>query len=138
MRKNKDLLNYLKDHGLRMTSSKEALVQFFLNNSSRHIPLSELNSYLSEELPNIDRTTIYRNIEKFVSIGIIQELDLPKKGKVFQYVFGKKVAHYYICKTCGKMTKGNKMLFERIEKALKDIHGFSKANLSVLFYGLCY
>lgn len=137
MKKNKELELYLKNQGLRMTTSKEVLIQFFIDNQNRHIPFSELQDHILNVFPDIDRTTIYRNIEKFIKLSIIQELDLPKKGKVFQYVFGKKVAHYFICKTCGKTTKGNEQLFERIEKALKDIHDFSKANLSVLFYGFC-
>jgi Fur family ferric uptake transcriptional regulator len=137
MKKHKDLALYLKNRGLRMTSSKATLIQFFLDNQNRHVPLKELQDYLNKELPDIDRTTIYRNIEKFIGLGVIQELDLPTKGKVYQYVFDKKVHHYYICKSCGKTNKGNQELFEKIEKALKDIHDFSKANLSILFYGLC-
>jgi len=137
LKKNKELALYLKNQGLRMTTSKEVLIQFFIDNQNRHIPFAELQDHILEVFPEVDRTTIYRNIEKFIKLGIIQELDLPKKGKVFQYVFEKKVAHYFICKTCGKTTKGNEQLFERIEKALKDIHDFSKANLSVLFYGFC-
>lgn len=120
-----------------MTSSKEVLIQFFLDNQNRHIPFKELQDHLNKNLPDVDRTTIYRNIEKFISLGVIQELDLPTKGKVYQYVFDKKVHHYYICKSCGKTNKGDEELFQKIEKALKDIHDFSKANLSILFYGLC-
>lgn len=137
MKKHKDLVVFLKSKGLRMTPSKELLIQFFLDNHNRHIPLKEIQEHLISTMPDVDRTTIYRNIEKFISLGLIQELDLPKKGKVYQYVFDKKVQHYYICKSCGKMNKGNEELFKKIEKALKDIHDFSKANLSVLFYGFC-
>lgn len=137
MKKHAELITYLKSKGLRMTPSKEILIQFFLDNKSRHVPIKELYDYLSSHIEDVDRTTIYRNIEKFISLGLIQELDLPKVGKVYQYVFGKKMHHYYICKSCGKMNKGNAELFEKVEKALKDIHDFSKANLSMLFYGFC-
>lgn len=137
MKKHADLITYLKSKGLRMTPSKELLIQFFLDNKNRHVPIKELYDYLNKKIEDVDRTTIYRNIEKFISLGLIQELDLPKVGKVYQYVFDKKIHHYYICKSCGKMNKGNAALFEKIEKALKDIHDFSKANLSMLFYGFC-
>jgi len=120
-----------------MTASKQMLIQFFLDNQTRHVPFRELQAYMQKSLPEVDRTTIYRNIEKFISLDLIQELDLPKIGKVYQYIFGKKIHHYYICKTCGKANKGNQELFGKIESALKDIHGFSKANLSVVFYGSC-
>lgn len=137
MKKHNDLVLFLKSKGLRMTPSKETLIQFFLDNKTRHVPLKELQDCLNEKVPDVDRATIYRNIEKFISIGVIQELYLPSKGRVFQYIFDKQAQHYYICKTCGKMSKGNADLFKKIEDALKDIHDFSKANLSVVFYGLC-
>ena len=120
-----------------MTPSKRILIQFFLDNQSRHVPLRELQEYLQKQLPEVDRTTIYRNIEKFMTLGLIQELVFPKTGKVYQYVFDKQVLHYYICKGCGKASQGNQDLFDEIASALKRIHGFSKADLSVVFYGYC-
>lgn len=137
MKKQTELVTYLKAKGLRMTASKEQLIQFFLDNQNKHVPIKEIQEHLVTTVPDVDRTTIYRNIEKFIKLGLIQELDLPTRGKVYQYVFGKKVQHYYICKCCGKINKGNEELFKKIEKALKDVHDFSKANLSVLFYGFC-
>lgn len=137
MKKHKDLVLYLRSRGLRMTPSKQLLIQFFLDNQSRHVPFRELQAFMQKALPDVDRTTVYRNIEKFIALELIQELDLPKIGKVYQYVFGKKMQHYYICKSCGKANRGNHELFAKIERALKDVHGFSKANLSVIFYGTC-
>jgi len=137
MKKRKDLLAYLKSKGLRMTPSKELLIQFFLDHRNRHVPSKELQEHVAHHLPEVDRTTIYRNIEKLIALDLIQELDLPKTGKAYQFIFDRKVHHYYICKGCGDLKKGDQKLFSRIEKALKDIHDFSKAQLSVVFYGYC-
>lgn len=120
-----------------MTPSKEVIVQFFLDNKNRHIPFKELQEELYRKVPDLDRTTIYRNIEKFISMGVIQELALSPKEKIYQYIFEKKVHHYYICKACGKINKGNETLFDKVEQALKDVHDFYKANLSLVFYGFC-
>ena len=128
---------YLKSLGLRMTPSKRVLIQFFLDNQMRHVPLKELQAFMRKSLPRVDYTTVYRNIEKFVELGVIQKLELPRTGKVYQYVYGKKVQHYYICKACGRANKGDQKLFTQIERTLKEIHGFSKAHLSVVFYGPC-
>jgi Fur family transcriptional regulator, ferric uptake regulator len=137
VKKRKDLLAYLKSKGLRMTPSKELLIQFFLDNQNRHIPSKELQEHVICHLPEVDRTTIYRNIEKLIALDLIQELDLPRTGKAYQFIFDSKVRHYYICKGCGEVKKGDQKLFNHIEKALKEIHDFSKAQLSVVFYGYC-
>jgi len=137
MKKRADLVSYLKSKGLRMTPSKELLIQFFIDNQKRRISSKELQDHVARHLPDVDRTTIYRNIEKLITLELIQELNLPKDGKVYQFIFDKKVHHYYICKNCGKAKEGDGRLFSRIERALKDIHGFSQAQLSVVFYGYC-
>lgn len=137
MKKRKDLVAYLKSKGLRMTPSKKFLIQFFLDNQNRHIPSKELQVHVVRHLPNVDRTTIYRNIEKLVELDLVQELVLPKTGKAYQFIFDSKVHHYYICKSCSQVKKGDPKLFSRIERALKEIHDFSKAKLSVVFYGYC-
>lgn len=137
MKKHKDLTLFLKSHGLRMTSSKKLLLQFFIDHQNKNIPAKEVHQFLLARMPDLDRTTIYRNIEKFLSLGIIQELELPSQGKIYQYIFDKKARHYYICKSCGKTIKGQEAVFKKIEKLLKQDHDFKKANLSVVFYGRC-
>ena len=137
MKKRNDLKAYLKSKGLRMTASKELLIQYFLDNQNKRVSAKQIHEHLSIHLPNIDRTTVYRNIEKFIALDLIQELDLPKVGKAYQFIFDKKIHHFYICKGCGEVKKGDEKLFSRIEKALKEIHDFSKAKLSVVFFGYC-
>lgn len=137
MKTQKDLLTYLKNNGLRMTPLKEVLIEFFINNKHRQIPFKELQDHVNKKLPEIDRTTLYRNTEKLISLDIIQELNLPKAGKVYQFVYNCKIQHYFICKKCDQITKGDKELFKTIEDALKKVHGFVNANMSAVFYGYC-
>jgi Fur family ferric uptake transcriptional regulator len=137
MKKHRDLVSILKAKNLRITPARRALIQYILDNKARQITLQNIYDFLGITVQGVDRSSVYRNIELLKKLDIIQELNLPKKGKVFQYIFDKDVHHFYICKTCGKASRGNQQLFDKIEKALKDVHGFSKANLSMVFYGFC-
>jgi len=136
MKKHKDLLEILRSNKMRVTLPRRALLQFFIDNNNNQLSLRDIYEFTKLNLKDVDRSSIYRNLELFKKLEIIQEINLPK-GKVFQYIIDKKIRHYYICKSCGKSNKGNEKLFEKIEKALKDIHGFSKAKLSLVFYGYC-
>ncbi len=136
MKKHKDLLEILRANKMRITPARRILLQFILDYKGRQIPLKEFYAFMEKSLPGIDRSSVYRNLEALKMLDIIQELDL-KNGKVYQYLLDRKVNHFYICKSCGKSHKGNQDLFKKIEHALKDIHGFSKAKLSVVFYGFC-
>ncbi len=137
MKRHQDLLALLKSNGMRITAGRRILLQFILDRSSRRIGLGEIHAYMDRQPVRIDRASIYRNLETFKKLEIIQELKLPGVGKCFQYVLDRRVHHFYICKVCGKAKTGDRKLFERIDAALRDIHGFAKANFSVVFYGTC-
>lgn len=137
MKKHKDLVEVLRSNKMRITPARRLLLQFILDNRNKQISLEEIHAFMQSKLAGVDRSSIYRNLETMKKIDIIQELNLPRLGKRFQYVLDKKVHHFYICKSCGKANRGNDALFVKIEQALKDIHGFSKANLSLVFYGYC-
>lgn len=137
MKKHKDLLAVLRANSMRITPARRVLLQYILDNKNRQLSIVEIQKFLDNKSPGVDRSSVYRNLATFQELGIIQELNLPKIGKRFQYILDRKVHHFYICKSCGKSNKGNEELFEKIESALKDVHGFSKANLSLVFYGLC-
>jgi Fur family transcriptional regulator, ferric uptake regulator len=137
VKRHKDLLAILRHQGMRVTPARKMLLQFFLDNQHRQIPLKDIYTFMKKNLPKINPSSIYRNLEVFKEVEIIQALNLPKTKKQFQYIFDRKVHHYYICKACGKLNRGNHMLFKKIESALREIHDFKKANLSVIFYGRC-
>src|SRR4051812_42695874 len=137
MKKHKDLLAVLRSNKMRITPARRLLLQFILDNKGRQISMQEVQEFLDKQLEGVDRSSIYRNMDALQKLDIIQELNLPNIGKRYQYVLDRKVHHFYICKACGKANRGNEELFSKIEDALKDVHGFSKANLSVVFYGLC-
>ena len=137
MKNHKDLLQVLRSNNMRVTPLRRTLLQFILDNHHKQISLQQMQNHLHKKGLITDRSSLYRNIENLKNLEVIQELNLPKLGKRFQYILDKKVRHFYICKVCGKSNRGNEVLFNRIENALKDIHGFSKANLSLIFYGLC-
>jgi Fur family ferric uptake transcriptional regulator len=137
MKRHRDLLALLKSNGMRITAGRRLLLQFIVDHSSRRISLGEIHAHMDRQAVRVDRASIYRNLETFKKLELIQELKLPGVGKCFQYVVDRKVHHFYICKVCGKAKPGDRKLFEQIEVALRDIHGFAKANLSVVFYGTC-
>jgi Fur family transcriptional regulator, ferric uptake regulator len=138
MKKHNDLLAVLRSNKLRITPARRLLLQFILDNKSRQLSLKEIQLFLDKRIAGVDRSSVYRNLELFKKLDILQELVFPRVGKRFQYVFDRKVHHFYICKACGKSSRGNADLFQKIEAALDQIQGFSKANLSAIFYGYCF
>jgi Fur family ferric uptake transcriptional regulator len=137
MKQHKDLLAVLRHNRQRVTPARRLLLQYFIDQPARPLSLPEIQAHLQDRLPGINRSSIYRNLEMLKSLAIIQELRVGGSGKRFQFVFEQRVHHFIICKACGKVSQGTRRFFEQVEKALREVHGFEKANLSVTFYGFC-
>jgi Fur family ferric uptake transcriptional regulator len=137
VKQHKDLVAVLRHNRQRVTPARRLLLQYFIDNSMRALPLAEIQAHLDDRLPGINRSSIYRNLEMLKSLSIIQELRVGGKGRRYQFVFERPVHHFIICKACGKVSRGNRSFFEQVERALQEIHDFQKANLSVTFYGFC-
>ncbi len=127
----------LRHQGMRITPVRRILLQLCLDQRVAGITTQSIYKLIEKKLPGVDRSSVYRNLEIFKKLELIQELNLPNIGKRVHYVFDRKLHHYYICKVCGKINQGNEKLFRKIEAALKDIHGFKNGNLSMVFYGWC-
>jgi len=54
MKRHKDLVSFLKAQGLRMTASKKALIQFFIDRQSHQITAEELSEYMERRIPGLD------------------------------------------------------------------------------------
>ena len=137
MKKHRDLLSILRAKSLRLTPARRMLLQYIIDNKNKQLPLQDIQKYLEKNVAGVNRSSIYRNLELFKKLEIVQELNIPKKGKSYQYIFDDDVHHFYICKTCGKANRDKEQLFTNIQKALNKVKGFSDANLSVVFYGHC-
>lgn len=136
MKRHQDLIAILRAKKIRITPLRRLLVQFVIDHRKEQPTLKDIQDYLEKHTSDANRSSVYRNLELLKKLEFIQELDFPD-GKRFQYIFDRQVHHYYICKSCGKLNRGNKDLFDRIERVLKDFDGFEKANLSLVFYGYC-
>lgn len=137
MKKHKDLIAVLRHNQQRITPARQILLQFFIDHSSEDLSLPAIVTHLQDKLPGINRSSVYRNLEMLKQLSVIQELSVPGKGKRFQFIFEQPVHHFIICKACGTVSKGKQSFFEKVERALREIHDFQKANLSVTFYGFC-
>ncbi|MEN0058527.1 MAG: transcriptional repressor, partial [Bdellovibrio sp.] len=113
------------------------MLQYILDHSDKQMTLKEINDFLESKTSGVDRSSIYRNLESFKKLEIIREIKAKGVKKQFQYIFDQKIHDYFICKSCGKLVRGKRHLFIKIETALKAVPEFSDTGLSIVFYGHC-
>jgi Fur family ferric uptake transcriptional regulator len=84
-------------------------------------------------LPKLDLTTIYRNLEVFVSQGDVKKLNLKGKEAVYEYQV--KPHHHAICVECERVIHFTAP-DEQIKKLL-GVKDFQVDELEVTVRGIC-
>lgn len=131
----KKAIEILQDNSYKVTKGRIAILVFFLKN---HKPLTIDNIKNSLDI-KIDKVTLYRAVNDFVSKGILNKINLGDMAAYYEISNTEHHHHHIICESCG--------LVEDIEdchgtdmerKTLNLSKSFSKINShSLEFFGLC-
>lgn len=90
-------------------------------------------SEIHTRLPEINLTTIYRNLESFLAQGVVQRLQLDSKEAKYEY--SHEPHHHAVCAECHKVIHFTAP-DEQIKKLL-NIKGFAVDEVEVTVRGVC-
>ncbi|HPJ02946.1 MAG TPA: Fur family transcriptional regulator [Candidatus Limiplasma sp.] len=99
----KNVYAMLRAKGQRITAPKRRILDVFMQNQDRMLSVADVAGLLSGDIP-IDNATIYRNIQKFLEIGLLESLN-DEQGVNRYTVFEQEHHHYLICTSCGKIIR---------------------------------
>lgn len=88
---------------------------------------------IHEQLPELDPTTIYRNLDVFVADGVVKKLLLHDKEALYEYQ--QEPHHHAVCTECERVIHFTAP-DERIKKLL-GVDDFTVDELEVTVRGVC-
>jgi Fe2+ or Zn2+ uptake regulation protein len=88
---------------------------------------------IHKNIPQINLTTIYRNLEKFSESGIIQKISLPHQE--FAYEFTERKHHHTICDSCSNIN--HITIPSTILKKIPGLEHFDPESLEIIIKGKC-
>jgi Fe2+ or Zn2+ uptake regulation protein len=122
----------LKQHHLSFTKTRKQIYDVL----SRNEPLSMPELLLT--LPSMDKTTVYRNIELFERIGVVQRLQIGWKYKIELTNEFQDHHHHVTCLVCGQTTAlPEDTLLEQRLHDLTAAQGFAPENHQIEVTGTC-
>lgn len=130
------LIGELKKSGERITPIRRALLENFCNHLKPQTP-QELLSYLEKKGLMANKTTVYRQLDILVQIGLIQEINFSDRSKRYE-LFPADHHHHLVCQNCKKVEDINldNDLDKQEKKIWKTSH-FKVLQHSLEFFGLC-
>ena len=87
-------------------------------------------------LPESDLVTVYRTLDAFEKIGIIQRIPLEETGCLFELTEPNDHHHHFVCRECHRTERLDLCLATELEERARKL-GFTQINHLMEVYGLC-
>lgn len=134
-----EMIGLLRGKGARITKARKGILELILN-SDLAMTVPEILKNLDENQIQINKTTVYREIQFLLKSGLVVEMGV-NFGVAHYVAAGREHQHRVICRMCGRMKhlKENR----QIEESLKNLErSIKKAEFDIKehkleFYGVC-
>ncbi len=127
------ILRSIQESSLRMTRKRECLLEALLG-ADRPVSAAALRDRAN--LPEGDLVTVYRTLEAFESIGIVQRVPLEENGCLFELTESHDHHHHFICRECHRTERLDLCLAKELEAQAQKL-GFTEVTHLMEVYGLC-
>lgn len=125
-------LDILKEAGYKYTDKRESILTFF-EQEDRYRTAKDLLDYMEEKYEGISFDTIYRNLNLFDELSILESTELDGE-KLYQISCAEHHHHHFICRTCGVTKEIDLCPMDDVIKKLKN---FIVEDHKFEIYGLC-
>ena len=127
------ILKAIEDGPLRVTRKRERLLGALVT-TDRPVSAAVLRDKAG--LPESDLVTVYRTLEAFEKIGIIQRIPLEENGCLFELTEPDDHHHHFVCRECHRTERLDLCLANELEEQARKL-GFTQISHLMEVYGLC-
>jgi Fur family transcriptional regulator, ferric uptake regulator len=129
------LSHRLRSAGQRVTAQRLAVLSAF-SIPGEHLTAEEIGDRVVKATPSVNRSTVYRTLERFRDLGMITETDLG--GGVRQYeLLDEDRHHHLVCHECRHMIEFDDALLDPIRDRIFKEYGFKVGIDHLALFGVC-
>ncbi len=129
------ILQTIDASGHRLTEPRRAVAEL-VDRRSGHFTAADLVADAHLEWPGIGRATVFRALELFQELGVIERIDLPT-GEHAYVVCEPQHHHHVICSSCGRSAEIDDRGIKAVTKKIAKRTGYRIDQHRVELFGLC-
>ena len=118
----------------RETKQRVAILNI-LRNTRSHPTADQLYDAIRQQIPNISKGTVYRNLQVLREDGAISELNL--NGTLSRYEEKQENHYHFRCEKCGLVFDLDEPVNTEIDTRVAERTGFKVSSHHMEFQGLC-
>jgi len=129
-----DVLDRLRDRGLRMTPQRRAIVSEVMRTQG-HISPAQVARKVQGEMPGVNASTVYRTLTLLEEIGLLQHAHLESGA---EYHKAEEAQHVHL--TCGRCGRDDALSIAeagKLSRLIRAHHGFEADLTHFAITGLC-
>lgn len=129
-----DITKKLKEHGFKVTPQRLAVYNV-LKDTKEHPSAETIYNKLLPMYPTMSLATVYKSLEVFKNMGLVQELDLGEGSS--RYDANTKYHPHIYCIKCSKVEDvSDDMLYDLLD-GVREKTGYDIVKQQLYFYGYC-
>jgi Fur family ferric uptake transcriptional regulator len=130
------LERYLKERGLKMTRSREAVLEAFLSLQS-HVSADAIHEAARRIDPGIGQATVFRTVKLFADAGLAREACMDDGVRQYERAFNQAHHDHLTCVSCGAVVEFVDPDIERAQEAVYRKFCFTSSGHRLQLYGIC-
>ena len=119
----------------RRETKQRAAILKILRNTRSHPTADHIYDAVRQQIPNISKGTVYRNLQVLREDGAISELNL--NGTLSRYEEKQDKHYHFRCEQCGRVFDLDEPVNTEIDKKVAERTGFMVSSHQTEFRGLC-
>jgi len=124
----------MREAGGRATPARRMLLRVLFS-EGEHRSAEELAAAVHAQAPDVNISTIYRNLDELVRLGVVDRAYLG--GGPASYHLASAAHGHIVCELCGAMTEVPDDLFNDLAEVVAARYGFKIAPHRFAMTGLC-
>lgn len=125
----------LSKSGARVTGQR-AVILDIIRSGKGHLDADEIYRQAREKIPHLSLSTVYRTLQKFKNIGLVDELHLD--DTIHHYEVRKASSHHHlVCLGCGRVIEFKYPLATRLKADVPEARDFKIVNNELRVKGYC-
>lgn len=127
---------YLVMNNKRFTKERDEILRVIMSIEG-HFSQKLLLEKLQESAPNINRTTIYRNLPDLEKCNIIRRVQTGDATWHYEHTSGHTHHDHLLCMSCGDIIEVHSDEMEKIQKEICEKNDFYEVKHQLCIQGLC-
>lgn len=127
----------LKNQGYKITAQRRIIIKAFVDAKNHLLSAEKVYAWIKEHEKSIDLSTIYRNIELMMNIGVLKKISLDNHVDQYKLSVTNEHHHHIVCVSCGKSEIFKECPVYHIEKTVLNKIGFTPIEHKLEILGYC-